>query len=114
MGGRGGLGPGVATPSNPVGRSGRQIRRIVTLRGERKARPQGQATGTRCGPLKGLFRGCPRNCKRRASSKKPLDADWRPGRWKQATTREPGDRPELVTLPSHGACEWGGPTAAVM
>ena len=50
MGGRGGLGPGVATPSNPVGRSGRQIRRIVTLRGECKARPQGQAVGIEAGP----------------------------------------------------------------
>src|SRR5690606_39816524 len=38
----------------------------------------------------------------------------RPGRWTGATTREPGDRPELVTLPSCGARERGGRTAAVM
>ena len=42
MGGRGGLGPGAAMPSNPVGRARRQIRGPVTPRGERKGSPRGR------------------------------------------------------------------------
>jgi hypothetical protein len=50
MGGRGGLGPGVATPSNPVGSRGRQIRPGATLRGECKARERSQAVGIEAVP----------------------------------------------------------------
>lgn len=52
--------------------------------------------GTRCGPnyLKGQFRDCPRNCRRRATPKDPLGQ--RPGRIGRASTRKSGDLPLLI------------------
>ncbi len=50
MGGRGGLGPGGASPSNPVGSRDRQIRHDVDLRGECKGRGQPRAVGIEAVP----------------------------------------------------------------
>jgi len=54
----------------------------------------------RCGP-KAQIRGCPRNCKRRASAGNHWDV---PGKAaSEATTREPGDLPsETLTIRSPG------------
>ena len=45
------------------------------------------------------FRGCPRNCKRRAFRQLPLGSN--PGRRRKAATREPGDLPPVVVTREH-------------
>ena len=60
----------------------------------------------RCASFRAQFRGCPRNCKRRAFSHRATGAEAL-GRRAKATTREPGDRPKTSAINRRRWDGWG-------